>query len=250
MNRLLLDGKTALVSGGSNGIARAQAELFANEGANVVIGDIDRAAGEEIAAQIKASGGNVLFIFLDVTQEASWTNAVEATLMQFGALTTLLNTAGIYRPADIEAETAESFLRTAEVNQLGVLLGMKAALPALRQSGNASILNMASGAGIRAYPHQISYAVSKAAVRIMSLNAAREYGRYGVRVNSIYPGPVRTGMLKNAPPEAIEAALSTMPLGRMATPEDIAYGSLYLCSDLACNVTGAELAIDGGLMTR
>ncbi|GGZ15162.1 SDR family NAD(P)-dependent oxidoreductase [Novosphingobium colocasiae] len=250
MNRLLMAGKTALVSGGSNGIARAQAELFASEGAKVVIGDIDDVAGEQVAADIRKAGGSALYVHLDVSSERSWVSAVATAMDAFGGLTTLLNTAGIYRMASIDDESPEGFLRMATVNQLGVLLGMKSALPALRASGNGAILNMASAAAVRVYPEQIAYSASKAAVKLMSQTAANENGRFGVRVNSIYPGPVKTGMLKDATREVLDAALSTMPLGRMATPEDIAYGSLYLCSDLAINVTGAELAIDGGLLTR
>jgi NAD(P)-dependent dehydrogenase (short-subunit alcohol dehydrogenase family) len=250
MKHFLLEGKTALISGGGNGIARAQAELFAREGANVVIGDVDQSEGERVAAQINASGGKARFIRLDVTQEASWTQAVALAVAEFGALTTLVNTAGIYHAAALESETAEAMLRLVKVNQIGVLLGMKAALPALRACGNASILNMASGAAIRAYPGQIAYAATKGAVRIISLNAAGEYGRFGIRVNSIYPGVVQTGMLKDAPPAAMAAQVATTPMGRIGTPEDIANGSLYLCSDLALYVTGAELVIDGGLGTR
>ncbi|MDB5581472.1 MAG: linX3 [Bradyrhizobium sp.] len=248
MNRLL-KGKTALISGGGNGIGRAQAELFAEEGANVVIGDVDR-AGEQVAAQINASGGNARFIHLDVTQETSWTQAVAFAVAEFGGLTTLANTAGIFRAADLESETAEGILRLASVNQMGVLLGMKAAMSALRACGNAAILNMASGAAIRAYPGQIAYAATKGAVRIISQNAAAEYGRYGVRVNSIYPGLVQTAMLDDETEESLAGFLATTPLGRVGIPEDIANGSLYLCSDLALYVTGAELVIDGGLATR
>lgn len=250
MNRLLMAGKTALISGGSNGIARAQAELFASEGAKVVIGDIDDVAGEQVAADIRTAGGSALYVHLDVSSEQSWVSAVAAAVEYSGGLTTLLNTAGIYHMASIDDETPEGFLRMTTVNQLGVLLGMKCALPAMRASGNAAILNMASAAAVRVYPQQIAYSASKAAVKLMSQTAANENGRFGVRVNSIYPGPVKTGILRNATQEILDAALSTMPLGRMATPEDIANGSLFLCSDLAINVTGAELAIDGGLLTR
>jgi NAD(P)-dependent dehydrogenase (short-subunit alcohol dehydrogenase family) len=246
---LMLEGKTALISGGASGIGKAQAELFAREGAKVVIGDLDP-AGEQVAAQINASGGTARYTRLDVTDETSWAQAVALAVSEFGGLTTLVNTAGIYHAADVESETPEGIMRLARVNQMGLLLGIKAALPALRVSGNASILNMASGAAIRAYPGQIAYAATKGAVRVISLNAAGEYGRDGIRVNSIYPGLVRTPMLKDATDEAMAGILATTPAGRIGQPEDIANGSLYLCSDLALYVTGAELVIDGGLGTR
>lgn len=250
MHADLMEGKVALVTGGSNGIARAQATLFAAEGAHVIVADIQEAAGAEVVEAICSAGGTAWFCKLDVSVEENWQEAIRLIVEKEGKLTTLLNTAGVYHMSTFESETAELYQRVVAVNQIGTFLGMKTALPALRDAGGGAILNIGSVAGVRAFPNQISYATTKAAIRIMSINAAAEFGKFNIRVNVIHPGPVKTGMLAGASDDDLKSSLSIMPLGRLATPEDIAHGSLYLCSDLAMNVTGAELPIDGGLLAR
>lgn len=237
-----LDGKVALISGGASGIGAAHVRVFAAEGAKVVFGDIQTDLGKRLEAEV----ADAVFVNLDVTQETSWASAVAAAVEHFGQLTTLVNNAGIFHPGGVESETREGWDRMVAVNQTGVWLGMRAALPELRRTGNAAIVNISSLYGLIGSPGNISYHATKAAVRLMSKSAALEYVRDGVRVNSIHPGQIQTPILGNLTPDQDAAIQAAIPSGKRGRPEDIAYGSLYLCSDEAAYVTGIELPIDAG----
>ena len=241
-----LTGKVALVSGGASGIGAAHARIFAAEGAKVVVGDIQDEMGKGVADGVNKSGGEATFVRLDVSKEEDWANAVKTAVARFGKLTTLINNAGIYWPQGIEAETMEKWNKMIAVNQTGVWLGMKAAIPEMRKAGGGAIVNISSLYGIIGSPSSISYHASKGAVRIMSKAAALEYARQGIRVNSIHPGQIETPILAGLTPEQNEQIKAATPVGRMGKPEEIAYGSLYLCSDEAAFTTGIELIIDGG----
>ena len=242
-----LDGKVALISGGASGIGAAHAQVFAAEGAQVVIGDIQEAKGPQVAADVNNNGGEAVFVRLDVTNENDWQNAVQAAVTRFGKLTTLINNAGVYWPGGVEEETRDKWQKMIEINQTGVWLGMKGALPALRESGNAAIVNISSLYGLIGSPGSIAYHASKGAVRLMSKAAALEYVRQGIRVNSIHPGQIDTPILAGLmTPEQDAQIKEVTPMGRLGRPEEIAYGSLYLCSDEASYTTGTELVIDGG----
>lgn len=241
-----LQGKIALISGGASGLGAAQATLYAREGARVVIGDLQDSLGAKTAAAITAEGGTACFIRLDVTSAASWQAAVAFTVSQYGGLTTLVNNAGIFHPGGVETETEEGWARMVAVNQTGVFLGMKAAVPELLKSGNAAIVNISSLYGLIGSPDAVSYHASKAAVRVMSKGAALEFAKRGIRVNTIFPGQIRTPILGDITPEQDAAIKSAIPMGEVGDPMDIAYGSLYLASDEAKYVSGAELWIDGG----
>ena len=241
-----LTGKVALVSGGASGIGAAHARIFAAEGAKVVVGDIQDEMGKGVADGVNKSGGEATFVRLDVSKEEDWANAVKTAVARFGKLTTLINNAGIYWPQGIEAETMEKWNKMIAVNQTGVWLGMKAAIPEMRKAGGGAIVNISSLYGIIGSPSSIAYHASKGAVRIMSKAAALEYARQGIRVNSIHPGQIETPILAGLTPEQNEQIKAATPVGRMGKPEEIAYGSLYLCSDEAAFTTGTELIIDGG----
>ena len=241
-----LSGKVALISGGASGIGAAHAVVFAAEGAQVVIGDLQEQLGRSVAENIQNSGGQAEFLHLDVTVEEAWKNAVQKTVGMYGKLTTLINNAGVYWPAGIEAEEREKWDKMLAVNQTGVWLGMKTAMPALRDSGNSSVVNISSLYGLIGSPGSIAYHASKGAVRLMSKAAALEYARQGIRVNSIHPGQIDTPILAGLTPEQDAQIKEATPLGRIGRPEEIAYGSLYLCSDEASFTTGIELVIDGG----
>ncbi len=241
-----LDGKVALISGGASGIGAAHARVFAAEGARVVIGDIQEAKGQQVAADVNTNGGEAVFVHLDVTDENDWQNAVHEAVARFGKLTTLINNAGVYWPGGVEEETRDKWQKMIEINQTGVWLGMKTALPALRASGNAAIVNISSLYGLIGSPGSIAYHASKGAVRLMSKAAALEYVRQGIRVNSIHPGQIDTPILAGLTPEQDAQIKEVTPMGRLGRPEEIAYGSLYLCSDEASYTTGTELVIDGG----
>jgi NAD(P)-dependent dehydrogenase (short-subunit alcohol dehydrogenase family) len=241
-----LSGKIALISGGSSGLGAAQAKLFASEGAKVVIGDVQTDLGNSVVASIEDSGGEAIFVSLDVTNESSWKAAVASARTAFGGLTTLVNNAGIFHPGGIEGETLDGWSKTIAVNQTGVYLGMKTAVPALLESGNAAIVNISSLFGIIGSPNAISYHASKGAVRVMSKAAALEFAKRGIRVNTIFPGQIQTPILGDITPEQDKAFKALIPMGVVGQPIDIAYASLYLCSDEAKYVTGAELIVDGG----
>ena len=242
-----LAGKVALISGGARGQGEAEAQLFAKEGAKVVLGDILIEAGQKVAADINAQGGQATFVRLDVTQEVDWQQAVDTTVRTYGKLTILVNNAGIFRTEGVEATSLELWNQVIAVNQTGVWLGMKYAIPALRKAGGGSIVNISSGAGIIGSGFAAAYHGTKGAVRILTKTAAIEYAKEGIRINSVHPGVVDTEMIRGAMnQEGMQAVTRAHPLGRMGTAEDIAYGVLYLASDEASFVTGAELVIDGG----
>lgn len=240
-----LKGKSALISGGASGLGEAQAILYAREGAAVLIGDLQQDKGQEVVAAIEAEGGKAAFIHLDVTDGASWDAAVADAVARFGKLTTLVNNAGIYHPGGIVDETREGWDRMIAINQTGVFLGMKAANGALLSSGNGAIVNISSLFGIIGSPAAISYHASKAAVRLMGKAGALEFARQGIRVNTIFPGQIRTPILAGLTPEQMEAIQSSIPMGVMGDPMDVAYASLYLASDEAKYVSGGELWVDG-----
>jgi NAD(P)-dependent dehydrogenase (short-subunit alcohol dehydrogenase family) len=240
-----LDGKVVLISGAASGLGEAQAMLFAREGAKVVLADIQDEAGEAVASKIREIGGDARYTRLDVTSLDDWTAAVAFAVDRFGKLTTLVNNAGIFHPGGIEAETPEGWSRMIAVNQTGPFFGMKAAIPALLKTGNAAIVNISSLFGLIGSPDAISYHASKAAVRLMSKGASLEFAKKGIRVNTIFPGQIRTPILGDIAPEQDEAIKAAIPMGMAGEPIDVAHGSLFLASDEARYISGAELCIDG-----
>lgn len=245
-----LEGKVALVSGGSQGMGATEARLFAREGAKVVIGDILDEQGRKVEAEISEGGGEATYVHLDVTQEADWSRAVETAVGKYGKLDVLVNNAGIgARPIKIEDLSQEDWDRIMDVNGKGVFLGTRAAIPEMRKAGGGSIVNISSQAGIvRMHASAPQYQASKGAVRLFTKAAAVQYVKEGIRVNSVRPGPIVTPMSEwaRSDPERYQAVISGVPLGRYGQPEEVALGVLYLASDESSYVTGTELVIDGG----
>lgn len=241
-----MNGKTALVSGGASGLGEAQAILYAREGARVMIGDLQVELAARVAETIRKEGGTAHSTRLDVADFDSWTAAVALTVETFGQLTTLVNNAGIFHPGGVVSESRAGWDRMIAINQTGVFYGMKAAAPELLKSGNAAIINISSLYGLIGSADAISYHASKAAVRVMSKGAALEFARQGIRVNTIFPGQIRTPILGDITPEQDAAIKASIPMGEVGDPMDIAFGSLFLASDEARYVSGAELWIDGG----
>ena len=241
-------GKVALVSGGARGLGAAQAKLMAAEGARVIVGDVLEDEGRAVAAGIEASGGQALFRPLDVTSEYDWAQAVAASVGGFGKLNVLVNNAGIFRRATFEETTVEGWDQVMEVNAKGVFLGTKAVLAAMRASGGGSIVNISSIAGLVGSSISAAYNASKGAVRIMTKSAALQYAGDCIRVNSVHPGLSDTDMLPQVFPDEQEQVRrrAATPMDRFGTPEDVAYAVLFLASDEASFVTGAELVVDGG----
>ena len=238
-------GKIALVTGGAGGIGSAICRLFAAEGAKVVIGDVDAARGKALEAEL---GEAALYLDLDVTSEPDWQRAVAETVARFGGLNVLVNNAGAYHPELVADTPLETWERIMSVNATGAFLGSKHAIPEMIKAGGGSIVNISSGAGIVGNPDGTAYGAAKGAVRILTKTTAHQYALQGIRANSIHPGPIDTPMLHAQTREASERGdqVDSIPMGRIGTPEEIAYGVLYLASDESSYVTGIELPIDGG----
>ena len=244
-----LEGKVALISGGARGMGAAEARMFAGEGAKVVIGDLLEQEGSQTEAEINETGGECLFVRLDVTSESSWREAVAAAVAKFGKLNILVNNAGISIQGGLEDFSEADWDRTLAVNSKGVFLGTKHAIPEMRRAGGGSIINISSGAGIAPSPGtSAAYAASKGAVRIFSKATAVQYAAENIRCNSVHPGPIDTPMLRSSRPDEArqQEQVARVPLGRVGTPEEIAFGVLYLASDESSFVTGSEVVIDGG----
>jgi NAD(P)-dependent dehydrogenase (short-subunit alcohol dehydrogenase family) len=241
-----LDGKVALITGGASGIGAAHAAIFSENGAKVVVCDIQDSKGQGVVDKINASGGDAIYQHLDVVSEAEWTSAIQAAVNAFGGLTTLINNAGFGNVKGVEEESLAGFNKVVEVCQTGVWLGMKAVMPELKKCGNGAIVNISSLYGIIGTPSMVSYHGAKGAVRLMTKSAALEYAQQGVRINSVHPGIIKTPAVAGLPQKYVDQAAQVTPMGHLGKPEDIAHGSLYLCSDEAAFVTGSELVIDGG----
>ena len=244
-----LEGKVALISGGARGQGAAEAKLFAGEGAKVVFGDILDDLGKQVEAEIHEVGGEALYVHLDVTNAADWASAVEAAVSRYGRLDVLVNNAGITIRKNVEDTTEEDWDRIMAINAKGVFLGTKQAIPAMRESGGGSIVNISSTAGLVGNPFGgASYAATKGAVRLFTKATAIQYAKESIRCNSVHPGLLETPMNRDLLADAAhrEERTQRIPLGRVGTAEDVAYGVLYLASDEASFVTGSELVIDGG----
>ena len=253
-----LEGKVALISGGARGQGAVEARLFAQEGAQVVIGDLLEDEGKQVEAEINASGGECLFVRLDVTREDDWQKAVAAAAARFGKLNILVNNAGIgsTRGPDgetlaLEQVTEAQWDRVLDVNAKGVFLGTKVAISAMRQAGGGSIVNISSIAGLVG-GQTTAYGASKGAVRLFTKATATQYARDGIRANSVHPGVIETAMTDRmlSTEAGRQSAMARHPLGRLGRAEDVAYGVLYLASDESSFVTGSELVIDGGLTAQ
>ena len=229
----------------------SEARMFAREGAKVVIGDVLDAEGTSLVAEISESGGDALFVHLDVTDEEGWRSTIEAAVTTFGKLDVLVNNAGIWRGGRVEDTTVEDWDRVMDVNAKGVFLGTKLAIPEMRRAGGGSIVNISSTAGLVGSSRNAAsaYTASKGAVRLFTKATAVQYATEGIRANSVHPGAVDTPMIQQVwqgDEQNGEKGIVRNPLGRIGTPEDVAYGVLFLASDESSFMTGSELVIDGG----
>ncbi len=240
-----VDGKVALVSGGARGMGASHARLLAAEGASVVLGDLRDDTGLATAAEI---GERARFEHLDVRSLDDWRRAVALAVETFGKLDVLVNNAGIIKVGSIEEQAVEDFTAVWEVNQLGVFLGMKAAIPAMRAAGGGSIVNISSTGGLRGSPSMSAYAGSKWAVRGMTKVAALEVGHDGIRVNSVHPGFIDTDMTRQPEFAGVDqqAFSAALPVPRPGVPSDVSRMVLFLASDDSAYCTGAEFVVDGG----
>jgi 3(or 17)beta-hydroxysteroid dehydrogenase len=251
-----LDGKVAIVTGGAMGIGRGSTELFAKEGAKVVLADINETAGAAVAEGICAAGGEATFMKLDVSSEADWERVVAETVKKYGKLTVLVNNAGISLGHDVEETSLAEWNQVMTINSTSVFLGMKAVIGAMKASGEpCSIVNRSSIDGQIGEAGLFAYCASKGAVTIMTKSAALAMGAkgYTIRVNSVHPGYVHTPLTEKeaadfgmTPDEYFAKVGAQHPIGFIGEPIDIAYIDVFLASDESRWVTGAEFTADGG----
>ena len=244
-----VEGKTAVVTGGGSGIGRACCLRLAEEGARVLVTDISEERGQQTVGLIGEAGGEALFVGHDVARENGWEAAVGRAREAYGGVDVLVNNAGLYLIKPLAETTLEEWNNLMAVNVTGVFLGMKHAAPAMAERGGGSVVNMSSVAGLMGVAGHVLYGASKGAVRIMTKDAAMELAASGVRVNSVHPGYINTGMAEYGAAAAgtdVEGLGQLYPLGRIGEPSDVADMVLYLASDESKYVTGAEFVVDGG----
>jgi cyclopentanol dehydrogenase len=242
-----LDGKVALITGAARGQGETEARLFAQEGAQVVLTDVLVEPGQQVAASIRTNGGEATFLQLDVSNPDEWHEVVRHTVQTYGRLDILINNAGIAQRAGLLETSLEDWDRLMDINLKGVFLGMKYAIPAMLESGGGTVINISSTSGIVGFPGGTAYHAAKGGVRLLTKVVAAEFATRGIRVNSIHPGIVETPMTDNMAPQRMQLLLERTPMGRKGQPQEIAYGALFLASDEASFMTGAELVIDGGM---
>jgi NAD(P)-dependent dehydrogenase (short-subunit alcohol dehydrogenase family) len=246
-----LENKVALITGGASGMGASMARIFAREGAKVVVADMLEAEGKAVAAEITRANGSAIFQKLDVGSEAEWRAAIEAALAAYGKLDILVNDAGISGSAEEDLFDSAAWNKIMAINSTGTFLGMKVAIPEMKKVGGGSIVNISSISGVTGQRGiHVAYNASKGAVRTLTKAGAVQHGRHNIRVNSVHPGlmpPMRTSG-RTADPAVRAKMLEGVPLGRAGRVEEVANAVLFLASDDASYITGAELYVDGGFL--
>jgi len=247
-----LKDKVALVTGGARGIGKAEAIVFAREGARLAVTDFRRELGEETVDEIRGSGGDAIFILHDVTQEAGWENAIATTLDAFGRLDVLINNVGDDVVASVEDVTLEQWRWVTRVNLDSVFLGTKHGMAVMKKSGGGSIVNTSSIYGLVGAAEEAAYCATKGGVTNFTRSAALHGASDNIRVNAVLPGFIRTQWVEDYLArlgdleEEVARIAELHPIGRVGRPEEVAYAVLYLASDESSFVTGSQLVIDGG----
>ncbi|WP_329115871.1 SDR family NAD(P)-dependent oxidoreductase [Streptomyces sp. NBC_01465] len=237
-----LDGKVVVITGAGRGQGAAEARLFAEAGARVVVTDVREDEGEEVAKSLGVQG---VFVHHDVSDAASWTAVVEGALGAFGRLDALVNNAALWRTASVEDETLENFEALIRVNLVGPFLGIQAVVPAMKEAGGGSIVNVSSTAGLVGIKGHAAYGSTKFGLRGLTRSSALDLAPYGIRVNSVHPGAIDTPMTA----AVADKDWSHVPLGRMGRPEEAGQLVGFLVSDASSYVTGTEFTVDGGQTT-
>lgn len=243
-----LHGKVAVITGAAQGMGEAHARRFVAEGASVVLTDLNVAGGEALADEL---GESALFVRQDVASADDWAEVVRQAEARFGPVTVLVNNAGVIGPVQGLLDfSEEDFLKVCAINQLGVFLGMKAVMPGMMAAGGGAIVNISSVAGMLGTKESsnAAYCASKWAVRGMTKLIAAQYGYAGIRVNSVHPGYILTPMMVAATDESGGGAAAAIPLGRLAQPDEVSSVVLFLASDEASFVSGAEHVVDGAMI--
>lgn len=243
-----LAGRVAIITGGGQGIGRTTALLFAQEGASIVVADVNEDEGHETVAAIEDEGGTAIFVKTNVAAIEQAQAMAEAALDAFGQVDILVNNAGITRDATLKKMDEDAFDLVVDVNLKGVFNCTKAVLPHIKESDHGRILNAASVVGLYGNFGQTNYVASKSGVIGMTKTWARELGRKGVTVNAVAPGFVETTMVDTVPDKVMDTLKKKTPLQRLGQPGDIANAYLFLASDEAAFITGTVLSVDGGLV--
>lgn len=247
--RRLLEGKVALVTGGSSGIGRATARAFAREGARVVVADINPDGGQETVQMIKQQAAEAIFIRTDVSRSVEVQALIEKAIEAYGRLDCAFNNAGVAaRGARITDQTEEDWDRIVGINLKGVWLCMKYEIPQMLRGGGGAIVNTSSIGGLVGFPNTSPYTASKHGVVGLTKCAALEYAKDGIRVNAVCPGAIQTPMIERRIASGREPAIS--PMERIGSPEEVAQAVVWLCSDAASLITGHALPVDGGYVAR
>ncbi|MCS7114745.1 MAG: glucose 1-dehydrogenase [Nitrososphaerota archaeon] len=242
-----LNGKVAVVTGGASGIGRAICRLFAAEGAKLVVGDVDVEKGGQVVREINDAGGCAIFVRADVSSYDDVKALVESAIKAFGKVDVMVNNAGVLLGPYLFHETPIQVLdKSLDVNVKGVFYGMKCVIPYMLRQGGGVIINMASGMGIVGAPGLSCYCASKGAVIQLTKVAAIEYAKRGIRVVAIAPGPTDTPLLKDLLRESPDLVKTRVPMGRLASPEEIARVALFLASENSSYITGSAVIVDGG----
>lgn len=244
---MLLKDKVAIITGAGSGFGRATSELYAKEGAKVVVVDYNEDTAQETVLAIQANGGEAVAVKADVSNEADVKNFIQTAIDTYGQIDILFNNAGIYAPGTVEATSMDDWNRSLNVNVTALFLASKHAMPYLKET-KGNIINTASAGGIIGFPEAISYATTKGAVISFTRALAVDYAEDGVRVNAIAPGTGETGMTKELLEidEVYQGFISPIPMKRLGKPGDIANAALFLGSDQAAYITGHILPVDGG----
>lgn len=249
-----LDGAVAIITGAASGMGRATAQLFASEGARLLLADVNAAGGERVAGEIGRNGGSVVFRRVDVSRAGDVEAMVHDAVDRYGGLDVIFNNAGIEGVSARLADWSEpDWDRVIDVNLKGVFLGMKYALPVMVERGGGSVINTASVAGLVGWHGAAAYSASKGGVVLLTKTAALEYARWNVRVNCICPGVIHTAMVERITgggDEVLERLKRMQPMPRVGEAEDIARIALFLASDESTFVTGSALTVDGGYTAR
>lgn len=247
-----LDGKVALITGAASGMGMVAARLFASEGARITLTDVADEPGERVADEIRAAGGDAVYVHADVSSEADAQAMVSTAVARFGGLHVLYNNAGVMLPDDGSVHTTDASIwdTTLAINVKGVAFGCKFGIPAMLGSGGGSIINVASFvAWLGAATSQTAYTASKGAVLAMTREIAVEYARKGIRCNALCPGPIETPLLTTLLSDEAkrQRRFVHIPLGRLGRAEELAKAALFLASDDSSYMTGASLIVDGGI---
>lgn len=238
----LLSARTALITGGAQGLGASMAEVLSAAGANIVVADIDGDAADAMADRLPTALGRAC----DVTSEDDVAGAVDAAVEAYGSLDIMVNNAGFTRDASLRNLTLDDFKAVIDVHLTGTWLGTRAAAAVMRDQKSGSIVNVSSLSGKQGNPGQTNYSAAKAGIVGLTKAAAKELGRHGVRVNAIQPGLIDTAMIRQMRPDVLESRLTEIPLGRFGEPDEVATVVLFLASDLSSYLTGITIEIAGG----